>query len=124
MLRDFYVCNLRGFCCEGSSKCFFLFFCSDPNLTDDRTRLHLPCVGSYGHAVNPSQVLGGYDRNNFTDASLLFVTFAIKKNLNEVEIEKAKAWQEKFVEYVKNYDDFELQVAYVPIDLPDPITKF
>jgi hypothetical protein len=62
--------------------------------------------------------LGGYDRKKYIDASLLFVTFAIKKHPNEIEIEKAKAWQEKFVEYVKNYDDKDLQLAYTPIDLP------
>jgi predicted GTPase len=62
--------------------------------------------------------LGGYERKKYRDASLLFVTFAIKKHPNETEIEKAKAWQEKFVEYVKNYDDKDLQLAYVPIELP------
>jgi hypothetical protein len=61
--------------------------------------------------------LGGYEGKNYTDASLLFVTFAIKKHPNEMEIEKAKAWQEKFVEYVKNFYDEDLQLAYVPIDL-------
>ena len=62
--------------------------------------------------------MGGYDRKKYIHASLLFVTFAIKKHPNEIEIEKAKAWQEKFVEYVKNYDDKDLQLAYTPIDLP------
>ena len=61
--------------------------------------------------------MGGYEGKNYTDASLLFVTFAIKKHPNEMEIEKAKAWQEKFVEYVKNFYDEDLQLAYVPIDL-------
>ncbi len=89
---------------------------SDPYLTRDQP-LNLSCISLYGDPVYPREVLGGYDKKKYTDASLLLVTFAIKKKLSEMEIEKAKAWQKKFVEYVKYYDDDDLQLAYVPIDL-------
>ena len=89
---------------------------SNPYLTGDRP-LNLSCISLYGDPVYPHEVLGGYDKKNYADASLLFVTFAIKKHLSQMEIEKAKAWQKKFVEYVKYYDDDDLQLAYVPIDL-------
>ena len=101
--------------------CTYLFFSfilySDPLLTNDTTKLGLSCISLYGEPVKPADVLGGYENEKITDASLLFVTFAIKKHLSNAEIEKARAWFEKFVEYVKNFDDKDLQLAYTPIDL-------
>ncbi len=69
---------------------------SDPYLTRDQP-LNLSCISLYGDPVYPHEVLGGYDKKNYADASLLLVTFAIKKHLSEMEIEKAKAWQKSLL---------------------------
>ena len=79
--------------------------------------LNMSCTSLYGDPVYPAQVLGGNDNKNYTDSSLLFLSFAIKNHKTQTEIERAHVWQKEFVEYVKNYNDTELQLAYVPIDL-------
>lgn len=106
--------------CEYGLNHGMLLTRSDPNLKDDTTALHLSCISLYNTPVYPETVLGGYEGSNYSDSSLLFVTFAIKKNLSEVELEKAKAWQTAFVKYVQSFEDEDLQLAYVPVDFPPP----
>ena len=96
-----------------SSTVIFLTPFSNPTAINDTTVLGLPCTSLFGGPVSPSIALGGYEGKNYTDAKNLIVTFVIRNHLDVSENKKAMAWEKKFIEYLKNYDDEDLQVAFM-----------
>ena len=91
---------------------YFFIKYSNPSTTND-TGLGIPCTSLFGAPVSPSIVLGGYEGNNYTDASTLVVTFVINNHDDESKNEKAKAWEKEFISYLKNFRDDDLEVAFM-----------
>ena len=67
----------------------------------------------FGGPVAPSIAFGGYDGKNYTDASTLVVTFVINNHDDDSKNGRAKAWEKKFIDYMKNFKDEHLEVAFM-----------
>lgn len=87
--------------------------CSDPTATNDATKLHQSCTSLFGGPVAPSLAFGGYAGKRYTEAKNIIVTFVINNHLDDSENDKPKAWEKKFLEYMKNYWDKDLDVAFM-----------
>ena len=91
---------------------------SNPSATNDTTGtkenvLGFPCTSLFGAPVSPTIVFGGYDGKNYSDASVLVVTFVINNHDDDSKNDRAKAWEKEFISYMKNYSDPDLEVAFM-----------
>ncbi|XP_034038558.1 NPC intracellular cholesterol transporter 1 [Thalassophryne amazonica] len=91
----------------------FLYCVSAPASLNDTTTLHDPCLGTFGGPVFPWLVLGGYDGINYNNATALVITFPVNNYLNDsVKLGKALAWEDEFINFMKNYNNPNLTIAF------------
>ncbi|XP_028284138.1 NPC intracellular cholesterol transporter 1 [Parambassis ranga] len=91
----------------------FLYCVSAPASLNDTTPLHDPCLGTYGGPVFPWLALGGYDGTNYNNATALVITFPINNYLNDsVRLGKAQAWEKEFIQFMKNFKNPNLTIAF------------
>ncbi|XP_071347267.1 NPC intracellular cholesterol transporter 1 [Trachinotus anak] len=91
----------------------FLYCVSAPASLNDTTLLHDPCLGTFGGPVFPWLALGGYDGTNYNNATALVITFPLNNYLNDtVRLEKALAWEKKFIEFMKTFKNPNLTIAF------------
>uniref|UniRef100_A0A669EWJ0 Niemann-Pick disease, type C1 n=1 Tax=Oreochromis niloticus TaxID=8128 RepID=A0A669EWJ0_ORENI len=91
----------------------FLYCVSAPASLNDTTMLHDPCLGTFGGPVFPWLALGGYDDTNYNNATALVITFPINNYLNDtVRLEKALAWENEFIKFMKNFSNPNLTIAF------------
>ncbi|KAM4552286.1 NPC intracellular cholesterol transporter 1 [Odontesthes bonariensis] len=91
----------------------FLYCVSAPASLNDTTSLHDPCLGTYGGPVFPWLALGGYDDTNYNNATALVITFPLNNYLNDpVRKGKALAWEKEFINFMKNYTNPNLTIAF------------
>ncbi|KAL0966255.1 hypothetical protein UPYG_G00293020 [Umbra pygmaea] len=91
----------------------FLYCVSAPASLNDTSPLHDPCLGTFGGPVFPWLVLGGYDANNYNNASALVITFPVNNYHNDtVKLGKALAWEKEFIRFLKNYTNPNLTIAF------------
>ncbi|KAM4687373.1 NPC intracellular cholesterol transporter 1 [Discoglossus pictus] len=91
----------------------FLFCVQSPASLNDTTPLHDPCLGTFGGPIFPWLVLGGYDAENYNNATALVITFPVNNFHNDTEkLNKAKAWEKEFITFVKNYNNSNLSIAF------------
>uniref|UniRef100_A0A7N8XS69 Niemann-Pick disease, type C1 n=1 Tax=Mastacembelus armatus TaxID=205130 RepID=A0A7N8XS69_9TELE len=91
----------------------FLYCVSAPASLNDTTLLHDPCLGTFGGPVFPWLALGGYDETNYNNATALVITFPINNYLNDsVRLEKALAWEKEFINFMKNFKNPNLTIAF------------
>ncbi|XP_053323939.1 NPC intracellular cholesterol transporter 1 [Spea bombifrons] len=91
----------------------FLFCVQSPASLNDTTALHDPCLGTFGGPIFPWLVLGGYDGDNYNNATALVITFPVNNFHNDSEkIKKAKAWEQEFISFVKNYNNSNLSISF------------
>ncbi|XP_053105399.1 NPC intracellular cholesterol transporter 1 [Hemicordylus capensis] len=91
----------------------FLYCVRAPASLNDTTLLHDPCLGTFGGPVFPWLVMGGYDDENYNNATALVITFPVTNYYNDTEkLMKALAWEKEFINFVKNYDNPNLTIAF------------
>ncbi|XP_076149622.1 NPC intracellular cholesterol transporter 1 [Alosa pseudoharengus] len=91
----------------------FLYCVSAPASLNDTNKPHDPCLGTYGGPVFPWLVLGGYDANNYHNATALVITFPVNNYHNDsVKLKKAWAWEKEFIRFVQSYSNPNLTIAY------------
>ncbi|XP_066435716.1 NPC intracellular cholesterol transporter 1 [Eleutherodactylus coqui] len=91
----------------------FLYCVKSPASLNDTSVLHDPCLGTFGGPIFPWLVLGGYDGDNYNNATALVITFPVNNFHNNTEkTNKAKAWEKAFIEFVKNYNNTNLSIAF------------
>lgn len=91
----------------------FLYCVSAPASLNDTTLLHDPCLGTYGGPVFPWLALGGYDETNYNNATALVITFPLNNYLNDsVRMGKALAWEKEFIDFMKNFKNPNLTIAF------------
>ncbi|XP_036272695.1 NPC intracellular cholesterol transporter 1 isoform X1 [Pipistrellus kuhlii] len=85
-----------------------------PASLNDTSLLHDPCLGTFGGPVFPWLVLGGYDGQNYNNATALVMTFPVNNYYNDTEkLERAQAWEREFINFVKNYKNPNLTISFV-----------
>ncbi|XP_056327122.1 NPC intracellular cholesterol transporter 1 [Danio aesculapii] len=90
-----------------------LYCASSPTSLDDSSRLHDPCMGTFGGPVFPWLVLGGYEDSAYNNATALVITFPVTNYLNDTEkLGKALAWEKEFIRFVKSYENPNLTVSF------------
>ncbi|KAJ8272945.1 hypothetical protein GJAV_G00095340 [Gymnothorax javanicus] len=91
----------------------FLYCVSAPASLNDTGMLHDPCLGTFGGPIFPWLVLGGYDGANYNNATALVITFPVNNYHNDSKkLGKALAWEKTFVNFVKNYANPNLTIAF------------
>ncbi|KAM5157084.1 NPC intracellular cholesterol transporter 1 [Mantella aurantiaca] len=102
---DFYV--------HADYHSHFLYCVQSPASLNDTSDLHDPCLGTFGGPIFPWLVLGGYDGENYNNATALVITFPVTNFHNDTEkINKAHAWEKEFINFVKNYDNSNLSISF------------
>ncbi|XP_062986710.1 NPC intracellular cholesterol transporter 1 [Elgaria multicarinata webbii] len=91
----------------------FLYCVRAPASLNDTTLLHEPCMGTFGGPVFPWLVMGGYDDENYNNATALVITFPVMNYYNDTDkLMKAQAWEQEFINFVKNYDNPNLTISF------------
>ncbi|CAG5121501.1 unnamed protein product [Candidula unifasciata] len=74
-----------------------------PFALNDTSLLHTPCMGTFGGPVYPWVALGGYQDKDYSTANAFVITFVVNNHLDPKQLEPAKAWEAKYIEFMKNY---------------------
>ncbi|XP_010585114.1 NPC intracellular cholesterol transporter 1 isoform X1 [Loxodonta africana] len=91
----------------------FLYCVRAPTSLNDTSLLHDPCLGTFGGPVFPWLVLGGYDDQNYNNATALVITFPVNNYYNDTEkLQRAQAWEREFINFVKNYENPNLTISF------------
>uniref|UniRef100_H0XBD5 NPC intracellular cholesterol transporter 1 n=1 Tax=Otolemur garnettii TaxID=30611 RepID=H0XBD5_OTOGA len=91
----------------------FLYCVRAPASLNDTSLLHDPCLGTFGGPVFPWLVLGGYDDENYNNATALVITFPVNNYYNDTEkLQRAQAWEKEFIDFVKNYKNPNLTISF------------
>ncbi|XP_048662393.1 NPC intracellular cholesterol transporter 1 isoform X1 [Marmota marmota marmota] len=91
----------------------FLYCTRAPASLNDTSLLHDPCLGTFGGPVFPWLVLGGYDDQNYNNATALVITFPVNNYYNDTEkLQRAQAWEKEFINFVKNYKNPNLTISF------------
>ncbi|XP_075158262.1 Niemann-Pick type C-1b [Haematobia irritans] len=76
------------------------------------------CFGPYGGPIEPGIAVGGMpkvdvnDEPNYLLATGLVLTFLGKNQINEALLEPNLEWEKKFVDFMKNYSNEKMDIAY------------
>ncbi|XP_010171862.2 NPC intracellular cholesterol transporter 1-like, partial [Antrostomus carolinensis] len=74
----------------------FLYCVRAPASLNDTSLIHDPCLGTFGGPVFPWLVLGGYDDDNYNNATALVITFPVNNYYNDSrKLMKALAWEKE-----------------------------
>ncbi|XP_053872581.1 NPC intracellular cholesterol transporter 1 [Malaclemys terrapin pileata] len=91
----------------------FLYCVRAPASLNDTSELHDPCLGTFGGPVFPWLVLGGYDDENYNNATALVITFPVHNYYNDThKLMRALAWEKEFISFVKNYQNPNLTISF------------
>ncbi|KAJ7338746.1 hypothetical protein JRQ81_012648 [Phrynocephalus forsythii] len=91
----------------------FLYCVRAPASLNDTTLLHDPCLGTFGGPVFPWLVMGGYDADNYNNATALVITFPVQNYYNDTgKLMKVLAWEKEFINFLKNYDNPNLTISF------------
>eukprot|EP00079_Xenopus_tropicalis_P016418 XP_004915269.1 PREDICTED: Niemann-Pick C1 protein [Xenopus tropicalis] len=91
----------------------FLYCVRSPASLNDTSVLHDPCLGTFGGPIFPWLVLGGYDDENYNNATALVITFPVNNFRNDTEkLNRAKAWELEFIKFVENYSNPNLSISF------------
>ncbi|EGV93491.1 Niemann-Pick C1 protein, partial [Cricetulus griseus] len=92
----------------------FLYCVRAPTSLNDTSLLHDPCLGTFGGPVFPWLVLGGYDDQNYNNATALVITFPVSNYYNDTEkLQRAQAWEKEFIDFVKSYKNPNLTISFI-----------
>ncbi|XP_058412786.1 NPC intracellular cholesterol transporter 1 isoform X4 [Diceros bicornis minor] len=92
----------------------FLYCVRAPASLNDTSLLHDPCLGTFGGPVFPWLVLGGYDDQNYNNATALVITFPVNNYYNDTEkLRRTQAWEREFINFVKNYKNPNLTISFI-----------
>ncbi|XP_004465177.1 NPC intracellular cholesterol transporter 1 [Dasypus novemcinctus] len=92
----------------------FLYCVRAPASLNDTSLLHDPCLGTFGGPVFPWLVLGGYDGQNYNNATALVITFPVNNYYNDTEkLQRAQAWEREFINFVKKYKNPNLTISFI-----------
>lgn len=83
-------------------------------------QLNIPCLGEYGGPVFPYTALGGFLNGSrvlgpnppYKNATALVIVFVVNNYYDKEKIEKAMAWEEAFLQFMKNYSHPMMDIAF------------
>ncbi|XP_015905178.1 NPC intracellular cholesterol transporter 1 [Parasteatoda tepidariorum] len=75
-------------------------------------KIGLSCLGEYGGPVFPYVALGGVGDGNYANASALILTFMVRNHVDNADNAPAIAWEQKFIEFMKNFSDPDIEFAF------------
>ncbi|XP_068093368.1 NPC intracellular cholesterol transporter 1-like [Hyperolius riggenbachi] len=102
-----------GFFVMADYHTHFLYCVQSPASLNDTSVLHDPCLGTFGGPIFPWLVLGGYEGEAYNNATALVITFPVNNFHNDTErINKARAWEREFINFVKNYNNPNLSISF------------
>ncbi|KAK3578412.1 hypothetical protein CHS0354_035612 [Potamilus streckersoni] len=109
---DKIVMDDSGFFLEADYLEHFRKCVQNPTSISDTTKLGMSCLAEYGGPAFPWVVLGGFDGDNYHQATAFVLTFVVNNRLNKADNEKAEAWEQVFIDYMKNYKHQNMTVSF------------
>ncbi|XP_061187973.1 NPC intracellular cholesterol transporter 1-like [Saccostrea echinata] len=83
-----------------------------PASVSDQHHLDLSCLGASGQPIFPWISLGGFTGENYNESTAMVITFVVNNHVDEAQNEKAKAWEKEFLNFMKNFSDPDMIIAY------------
>ncbi|KAL3891661.1 hypothetical protein ACJMK2_003913 [Sinanodonta woodiana] len=90
----------------------FLHCVQAPASISDTTPLNMSCLSQYGAPAFPWIILGGFDSSNYQNSTAFVLTFVVNNHLNEKDNAMAEAWEKVFIDYLKNYKNDHMIIAF------------
>lgn len=90
----------------------FLACVQGPAAINDQTKLNMSCLSDYGAPAFPWVIMGGYDGENYQNATAFVITFVVNNHLDEKLNGKAEAWEAEFIKFMKSYKNTNMTVSY------------
>ncbi|CAM1327847.1 NPC1 (predicted) [Pycnogonum litorale] len=72
----------------------------------------IKCFGKYGGPIQPEVVFGGFPNKEYMKSEALVITFVNNNSINKTEVERAKAWEKVFIQFLKNYKNENLTISF------------
>lgn len=60
----------------------------------------------------PWVALGGFDGENYENATTFVITLVVNNHLNADENKKAMVWEKAYIEFMKNYTNDNFSISY------------
>lgn len=72
-----------------------------------------PCLSLFSAPIYPYVVLGGYEKENYGNATALVITFVVKNYLDTNANEQAKEWERAMIEFIKSYKNPNMTIRFI-----------
>ncbi|XP_013397957.1 Niemann-Pick C1 protein isoform X2 [Lingula anatina] len=85
-----------------------------PTNPTDTALTKLPCLAEFGGPVLPWVALGGFEGDNYEDATALVVTFIVNNHVKDSDQKNATLWEQVYLDFMKEYvkKERDFTVAY------------
>ncbi|XP_055955668.1 NPC intracellular cholesterol transporter 1 [Patella vulgata] len=90
----------------------FQYCVRSPASVNDTTKLHSSCLGNFGGPVFPWIALGGMEGDDYKNATAHVISFIVNNHLEDAKNAKARAWEEKFIQFMKSYQNPNMSIAF------------
>ncbi|CAG5118106.1 unnamed protein product, partial [Candidula unifasciata] len=100
---DMEAMDQFGWLVEANYLDHFDYCVLSPYSINDTTALHTPCLGTYGGPVFPWVALGGFAGKDYRTSRAFVITLLVNNYLDSPLNEPARAWESKFVDFMKDY---------------------
>uniref|UniRef100_A0ABM0LYJ6 Niemann-Pick C1 protein-like n=1 Tax=Saccoglossus kowalevskii TaxID=10224 RepID=A0ABM0LYJ6_SACKO len=91
----------------------FLYCVNSPASMQDTTPYAEQCLAEYGGPNYPYTCMGGYDDDNYNNATALLVIFLNDNYIdNDKAVDKVKVWEKAFLDVVSNWNNSNFSLSY------------
>ncbi|XP_077864367.1 NPC intracellular cholesterol transporter 1-like [Saccoglossus kowalevskii] len=91
----------------------FLYCVNSPTSVQDTTPYAEPCLAEYGGPTYPYTCMGGYDDDNYNNATALLITFLNDNYIdNDKAVDKVDTWEGAFLEVVSHWNNSNFSLSY------------
>ncbi|XP_046362428.2 NPC intracellular cholesterol transporter 1-like [Haliotis rufescens] len=111
-MLDKTVMDSSGFFVAADYLDHFLYCVRAPASLNDTTKLHTSCLGTDGAPTFPWVALGGFDGDNYHNATALVITFLVNNHVNEADNAKAEAWEAEYIKFIKGFSNPNMSIAF------------
>ncbi|XP_041362124.1 NPC intracellular cholesterol transporter 1-like [Gigantopelta aegis] len=111
-MLDYKIMDEFGFFVLADYLDHFQYCVMAPTSINDTTKLHTSCLSDWGGPAYPWVVLGGYDGQNYKNATALVITYLVDNSIDFNNNSRAKAWEGAFLRFIESYDNPNMSIAY------------
>ncbi|KAH9496657.1 NPC intracellular cholesterol transporter 1 [Bulinus truncatus] len=122
-MLDKTVYDQFGWFLEANYLDHFEYCIDDPCSKSDATKLHTPCLGTFGGPVLPWAALSGYQNLTYNTATALVITFLVNDYKDSIRRQQVTAWEKNFLDFMNTYKSLHKDMDISYSSKPNPWTK-